>query len=207
MAKTEKMLQGIPYSQVVKLDKLGGGVCRIYKEDGTHSDLSLDKGEAASITASLRFRNRGNASLTSDSKDTQAKPAESEASAHTLSPERGLAALERNLGNWTDVEFVDPAFGGYWSSDDDMSFFLSVGYKPAQPHEVVDFALRFSDLNPGEGMNPNGAIKRNGLTLLTAPKSRQAEVDKHYYHKRPDVSERPDFISEEELAAKQATQY
>ena len=207
MTKKEKLLQGTPYSQVVKVDKLGNGVYKIYKEDGSNADLSLDKGEVSSITASLRFRNRGNVSLTSDDKGSQEISAEPEASASTITPERGLASLERNLGNWMDVEFIDPAYGGYWSSDDDMPKFLSVGYKFAQPNQVKDFRLRFADLNPGEGMSPGGAIKRNGLTLLIAPKILQAEVDKYYYDKRPNVENRPDFISPEELAAKQSTHY
>ena len=208
MAISDKKLQGkIPYSEVLKIDKLGSGVYKIYTEDGNQTDLSLDKGEVTSISASLRFRKRGNAPLTSDDKETQDKPADSEASANTLTPERDLAFLERNLGNWMDVEFVDPAYGGYWSSDDDMSFFLSAGYKIAQPKQVQDFEMRFGNLNPGEGMNPGGAIKRNGLTLLIAPKTLQAQIDKYFYNKRPNVEERSNYISPQELAAKQATNY
>ena len=204
MVKTEKKLQNIPYSMVTKVDKLGNGVHRIYIEDGTHSDLSLDRGEVASITASLRFRKRENATLNPDDKDTQIKPAESEASASTLTPERDLASLERILGNWMDVEFVDPAYGGYWSSDDDMARFLSAGYKIAQPNQVRDFEIRFADMNPGEGMSPGGSIKRNGLTLLVAPKALQERIDKFYYDRRPNVEEKSDFISPEELARKQS---
>ena len=133
--------------------------------------------------------------------------AEPEASASTITPERDFASLERNLGNWMDVEFIDPAYGGYWASDDDIPKFLSYGYKFAQPNQVKDFRLRFSDLNPGEGMSPGGAIKRSGLALLIAPKSLQERIEKHFYDKRPNVENRADFISPEELAAKQSTHY
>ena len=110
--------------------------------------------------------------------------------------------LERNLGsNLSDVEFVHPELTGYWASDNDIPRFKEAGYEFAHPKFVKDFERRFHvETNPGDGLSPDGMIKRQGLTLMMARKEvAQAKHDRAYA-KRRSAREMPMSLSPEEMA-------
>lgn len=195
-------IQGIPMNNILSFDKLGNGMFKLKLADGSIKDVSLDKGEMISLGHAIRQRSKTDANLTVDDKNSTA-PTE-ELSPSDLEPIRDFSSIERNLNNWMEVEYVDENMGGFWSSDEDLARYLSVGYRHAKPEDIVDFKLRFSDINPGEALSPSGLIARHGLTLLVRSHNLAKKVDDYYLNKSSKIEEREMYISQNELAKKQA---
>ncbi len=194
----EMEISGIKLKEFKKIDKLGNGMYIIeLAETGLTKELSLDKGEAELVDHYLnRHLNNGGASISSDEENA------SSASLHKKVdlPSFNREALERNLGNSFEVEFVDPDIGGYWAIEEDIKYYISTGYTYAKSSMIKFFESSFGDMKPGEGFSPDGRICINGHTLLVAKKSTQQQLQDYHYSRRQGPKDRQFYMSPEELA-------
>jgi hypothetical protein len=197
-----KLLQGIPYEEIEKIDNKGNGVYTIFTKEGLEKELSLDRGEAISIQQHLRHRAKIEVAASKQS-DKEIKTQIS-ARKKELSTELNIAALERNLGNWMDVKFIDPDIRGYWPTLDKVPYYRSLGYEVALPDDIENFDIHFSNSNPGGGLNPNGNISMHGHVLMKCHKRLQQAVLEHNYKKRElyNPKNTQGYMSENDLSKK-----
>ncbi len=146
---------------IKKIDNLGDGMYKIEGE-GINDEVSLDEGEAETISTQLR----------QDQSDVKSSDGGIPSAADINDdPRFNRTPLERNYGsNFSDIQFANPDFVGYWASAAHIPKFLNWGYIYAEPRDVKDFKRRFAENTPGEGLSPDGKICIHGLTLLIATK-------------------------------------
>lgn len=170
-------IEGLLLKDIKKIDKTTPGMYIIELRDGSKDEYSLDDGQSTFIDHYLSRH------LSDDVSESDVVLPSGE---KVEIPYMTVNALERSLGNWMDVEFVDPDLGGYWASDEDLPRFLMKGYVYAQPNMIKFYESTFDDSNPGEGLSPDGIIKRNGHTLLVVRKETQKMLHDYYFNKRRD---------------------
>lgn len=190
----DKVLKGndfeISYSEVASVDTLGNGMYKINLVDGTFKNLSLDRGEQASIRAHLRFNNTSTKSTTTEGETRKLDEIADESrknlngTAHTLIPKKTLADLERSLKKTFDVELVDDNLCTYWARPENVGGRIRNGYVYAKPSDIIDFDANFGDVNVGQGLNPSGAIMRDGLVLMITSKENRDLIRKINYDNR-----------------------
>lgn len=182
----------LPLTSYRKIDKTSEGMYLITLVDGSSKELSLGNGEAELIDHYLNRHLKDDASVSDLSvlDDGSVEP-----------PSVNRKALERNLGNWMDgVEFVDPDHVGYWATDDDTGYYLSVGYVYAHPNQCKFFDSTFADRKPGEGFSPSGRISMNGHTLLVAKRETEKALHDHHYRQRASHNDNQFQLTPDQLA-------
>jgi len=187
----EESIQGINLSDIKSIDKLSEGMFIIEMKDGLTTELSLDDGEADTIDHHLNRQ-----LLSNDASLTDGTPSDIKIEL----PEFNRNALERNLGSWMEVTFVNSDISGYWATEDDISYYMQAGYTYATPNMIKFYKSTFSGRNPGEGESPEGHICRNGHTLLVCRQETSEQLKKFHYNKRQKPEDRKFHLSKEKMA-------
>lgn len=190
-SKKDQTIQGIKFSSIKSIDKLAEGMYIIGLKNGSMPELSLDDGEADAIDHYLNRQGDTGASIT-DEKSSETK---------IELPEFNREALERNLGSWMEVTFVDSDISGYWATQDDIPYYMQAGYTYAEPNMIKFYKSTFSGRNPGESESPDGRICRNGHTLLVCREETAEQLKKFHYDKRQGPKDRKFHLSKEKMAA------
>ena len=176
-----------------KIDKLDNGMYRIEK-DSLEEEVSLDEGEAITLEQDIRQNSQSADIATSDDITPSVEDINDD-------PRFNRNPLERNLGsNMTDIEFTHPDLRGYWASDEHIPRYLNWGYSFALPKDVKDFNRLFSEMNPGQGLTPDGKINFNGLTLLVATKDIAQKKHDYFYNQRIRAEEIQGNLNRSEMA-------
>lgn len=187
--KKEQSVQGIKFSVMQSIDKMSDGMYIIGLKNGSKPELSLDDGEADAIDHYL------NRQIDSDASIPDSKSSDIEL------PEFNREALERNLGSWMEVTFVDSDISGYWATEEDVSYYMQAGYTYAAPNMIKFYKSTFAGRNPGEAESPDGRICRNGHTLLVCRKEVADQLRKFHYDKRQGPKDRKFYVSQQKMAA------
>jgi len=98
-----------------------------------------------------------------------------------------IRRIEKSFGGFLDVTYKNPDFFGYWEADTGINKRLQLGYVFSKKEDILDFNTQFADINLGLEPNPDGLIKRGGLTLMHTSREIRDAILNYNYNNRPRV--------------------
>lgn len=98
-----------------------------------------------------------------------------------------IGRIDKGFGGYLDVTYKNENFCGYWESDTGINRRLQLGYVFSKKEDILNFDNQFADINLGLEPNPDGLIKRGGLTLMHTSREIRDAILNHNYNNRPKV--------------------